>query len=115
MTEFFKDLIIQVGYVETTPGLDKVEKPLVRALVWNDLFKINLNYLFAYNFMMAQLTVETEKGLFRKELSSESGLKLEGDNLRMSFVKSTDVSPAVVSFEGGSMIKGFFSPYYLSI
>lgn len=71
--------------------------------------------VFAYNFMMSQVSVETEDGFFRKEMTKETGIMLDGENFKMMKREITDVIPGVVQLPGTHLIKGYFMPYYLSI
>lgn len=69
-SEYYKDLVIQIGFIEDLPGLKEFEKPIIRNLVWIEGFKINYSQLFAYNFVLAQTKVDTLSGLISKETTS---------------------------------------------
>ena len=114
LSDYFRDLVIQVGYVQFTPGLEDIEKPLLKRIIWMDFLKINFKNLFNYNILIAQTKVESEDGYLKKELSEATGLKFEGDNFKLFHRKNEDVFPAVVLL-GGKLTKAFFMPYYLGL
>lgn len=74
MNEFYRDFTFSLGTIEDSPGLDDVNKPIVRNLVFSETMTIHPSQIKDYRLYFTETHIETESGWFQRSTTLAKGL-----------------------------------------